>query len=74
MKLKDIIELLKELKEEDYYIEISTNPIIDEYTMADGEGIEVTTKCFSIEFTGKEKITKKFKKDIFGIKKYEGEE
>ena len=74
MKLKDIIELLKGLKEEDYYIEISNHPIIEEYTMYDGEGMEITTKCFSIEFTGKEKMTKKFKKDIFGIKKYEGEE
>ena len=72
MKLKEIIELLKELNEEDYYIKIENDPIIEEFVRFNGDGIATFKKHFYIEFTGKETQYEKFESTC-GIKKFKNQ-
>lgn len=68
MEIKDIIEKLQELNNEEYIVNMEVEPIIDCYETLDGNGIETIKYRYIIILESKEK-NRKYKNNN-GIREY----
>ena len=68
LKVKDIIEKLQELNDNDYIVELEVEPIINCVEQLNGIGWETTKYRYIITLESEEK-TRKYKND-HGIKEY----
>lgn len=68
LKIKDIIEKLQELNDDDYTVELEVEPIINCIELACGTSRETTKYRYIITLEGNEK-TREYKNE-HGIKKY----
>ena len=56
MTLKEVIEKLQELNEEDFSITMEVIPLVERYEFVNGEGKEKITYSYNIKLLGKAKI------------------
>lgn len=71
MQIKDIIEKLQNLNEEEFTAQIEFNPIVDNVEYTDGTGLEIVNDMYIITLQKKAKV--KTYKNINGVKKYKKE-
>ena len=67
--LKNIIEKLQQLNEDNFTVDISVEPIVECFETLLGDGIEETKYIYKIELSQKEPYRRKYK-NKFGIKEY----
>ena len=68
LKIKDIIEKLQELNDDEYTITMEIEPIIDCYENIAGDGIETIKYRYTITLESQEKSRRY--KNKYGIKEY----
>ena len=70
LKIEDIINRLKVLKEEDYFVSFNIEPTIDCFETYNGDGYEEIKYTYTITLEQKEPTIRKYKK-IGSFKEYE---
>ena len=68
LKIKDVIDKLQELNEEEYTIEMEVEPIVNCYEQLNGDGLETIKYRYNIILESKEKSRRYKNKN--GIKEY----
>lgn len=69
LKIKDIIEKLRELNEEDYFVNIEVEPIINCYEQFDGNGYEEIKYRYTIILENKNPTIRRYENKN-GVKNY----
>ena len=68
LKIKDVIDKLQELNEEEYTIEMEVEPIVNCYEQVNGDGLKTIKYRYNIILERKEKSRRYKNKN--GIKEY----